>query len=108
MKKIILAVLISSFSVGAFATDYSICTQQGQMAKSIMSIRQGGILTAMELIEKLVPSSKEVSPGTKRANDETMDLIIKAYDQPLYSTKEIAMETIKEFSNKVYIDCMKK
>jgi len=103
MKKIILAILISSFSTGSFANTQKseFCTLTSNQAKNIMLMRQTGDYPLTKLI-KLI----EDMENNERTIDGMELMAINAYKEPLWTNEKLIKRTINEFENQTYIDCI--
>lgn len=68
------------------------------MASATMESRQAGlpIETALERVK-----------GQAWFSEAMTNIILDAYSQPRYSTESEQKESIEEFGNKYFIDCMK-
>lgn len=103
MKKIILsagfcAVLLFSAVIPAKAQNLEVCSALGGAAKRAMESRQVGVS-----MEKLVESLPEEGPTRKLL----LDILIMAYEKPRYSTEKYRSESIKDFENLWYVQCIK-
>jgi hypothetical protein len=103
MKRMILLSLAICFSSGSFAESEDVCKSLSGLSKQIMEIRQYNnppitdFLAIYENNANYNDSAVEITKG----------LIIDAYDKPRFTTKKYQTESIKNFSNKVYITCIK-
>ena len=94
--KIMFSVVALAMSAGVQAnrSDTSVCNDLQELGYKIMELRQLG-----------VPVSQVIaaSDGNKTVNS----IIISAYEEMQYNTKEYQIRASREFANKVYIECFK-
>ena len=82
----------------AYADDWSEkCDSYTQLAEAIMKARQSGVSMA-----KLMKTVKKKDGG-----DFVVQLIIDAYDTPRYSSEKMQQETIENFRDNNYLECVK-
>ena len=103
MKKIILsagfcAVLLFSAVIPTKADSLELCSSIGESAEKIMEARQLGI--SMEILMNKLPEE-----GPTR--NLMQNVLIMAYDSPRYSTEKYRSESIKDFRNLWYLECIK-
>jgi|GEM_PF-2800620 len=95
---LIAAVLLSTSA--AQATEQSkdeMCKRWGDLAAKIMDLRQ--LEEPMSSVIKLIASDKE--------SKITRAIIIDAYNQPSYKTKQNQKRATDEYRNKVELQCFK-
>ncbi len=99
MKKIILISLtlclgfVSLVSAEEISEEENDCFRKGLYARFLMSDRQKGVSLSLAMDNYKVGLEKKV--------------IVEAYEQNLYSSKEIKEKVIKEFENGIVIKCLK-
>ena len=71
-------------------TPAEFCPEVGRLAEKLMELRQGGVLLS------------EVLP---LLSAESQDIAILAYEQPAYRTREVQLETIRDFRNAAELAC---
>jgi hypothetical protein len=91
-----LCVVALSVSVGAQAAKLTVkdCEDMQELAYKVMNLRQTGV-PASQLIA--------LADGNKIANA----IVIAAYEELQYNTREYQIRANKEFANRVYIECFK-
>lgn len=97
MKKLLLIPLLMTLPFTAQAQEIDGCVALSTLAESIMSARQSNIdmVQVMEIANSDPNISKVVVLLTK-----------EAYSMPRFSTERIQQETIREFKNDVYLQCL--
>lgn len=113
MKKLIVvsALLISSFGVNAkipAAERESHCKGAANLAESIMESRQRNNLTIVEeidIINKVAKDRKDkVAVNTRNV---MKSMAIDAYSEMPYMTEEYQQRSVKDFTNKYFLECMR-
>ena len=96
MKKIILTVLLASAAMGNNNNNNNaaVCKDYAKLGKVSMQLRQNG-LSVVDAI------------GTIK-HHELDFIIIEAYKEPRWHTKERKNEAAVEFENRVYLDCIRR
>lgn len=96
MKKLIIFLIFIS-TVPVYAVTWSeVCTNWSELAETIMIKRQAGI------------SMSDVMNVAIKNNDTMLEsIIIEAYDDPRYITKDMQERIIEDFKNKIYLRCAK-
>lgn len=95
---LIAAVLLStSAAQAAEQSKDEMCKRWGDLAVKIMDLRQ--LEEPMSSVIKLIASDKE--------SKITRAIIINAYDQPSYKTKQNRDRAIAEFRNRLELECFK-
>lgn len=82
--------------------DDSVCRSVMELSKTVMEGRQVGV-PVTDTMDVFVNDS-DIDAKHKTL---MMDIIIRAYDAPKYSTVEYQKEAADEFANSYYLDCMK-
>ncbi len=83
-----------SFSTQAQKMSPAVCNDLQELAYKIMDLRQSGI-----------PASQVIAVAD--GNKIVHSIIISAYEEYQYSTRDYQIRASKEFANKVYIECFK-
>lgn len=95
MKFLLTVILLaSSLAANAEKSNISVCNELQELGYKIMELRQSGVP---------VSTVMGASDGNKTINS----IIIAAYEEMQYSTKEYQIRASREFANKVYIECFK-
>lgn len=97
MKAATLALLVFAGPIYAAGAD-SRCEKVAELAEMIMTARQEGV--------PMVSLMKAGSPG-EGAADLTRMLIVAAYEEPGFATKENRARAVVDFQNDVYLQCIK-
>ncbi len=94
--KTVFAVVAMVVSVGVHANKVNpeVCNDLQELAYKVMNLRQTGT-PASDLLA--------LTGGNKIANS----IVIAAYEETQYSTREYQIRASKEFANRVYIECFK-
>lgn len=103
MKKIILTILIS-ISINTYADqsfEMKYCTNVASLAATVMEYRQTSNLLAQDFFRM---EGVLDDPITRKINTE---IILNAYSQPLQPTLPTKVQSIKEYSNEIFLDCMR-
>lgn len=95
MKKLILLTALLSSSVMA---DDS-CSQFYGLGETIMKSRQNGV--------PLPTMMGVVNEADKGLKDVLKDVVVNAYSQPRYNSKDLQIKVINEFANDLYVQCLK-
>jgi len=98
MKTILTAVIIMTASM-TYASD-DICGKYSELSESIMSARQAGV-PAVKMIETQIETDNVAFFNLYK------ELVIEAYEWPRYSFEDLQQESINDFKNKIYIECLK-
>jgi len=94
MKKIIFMCMLLLISSNAFAEDTTeLCTQYSTLASQIMGYRQDG--NSFSSIYAIVPKDYQ-------------SIVIMAYEEPRYYTKEMQDRAKVEFGNTFMLTCIKR
>ncbi|QNQ40041.1 hypothetical protein [Brucella intermedia] len=95
---ILLSVLLSAGAAqAAEPTKDEMCKRWGDLAVKIMDLRQ--LEEPMSSVIKLIASDKD--------SKVTRAIIIDAYNQPSYKTKQNQKRATDEYRNKVELECFK-
>lgn len=95
MKSIFLALaFVTALSASANTPTNNVCNDLQVLSYKIMELRQAG-----------VPVSTVI--GASDGNRTVNGIIIAAYEEMQYSTKEYQVRASREFANKIYIECYK-
>lgn len=102
---LILSLNASAKPLSTKTTRSDMCVSVSEFAKSIMERRQNGesITDIIGILDKA--RSEHSTPET--IYNAANNIILKAFDKPLYSSDEYKQKAIIEFSNQTYISCMK-
>ena len=94
MKKLLaVTLLITSFFTHSEPVS-EICSGAHDLAKVVMQLRQQNI-SIVSVLSKI------------EADEMTKNIIILAYEKPLYSTQEMKDKTVADFANEVFMICYK-
>ena len=100
MKKISLTLtLLLTFNIQAESQVDRYCLLIEKFSEKIMSIRQEG-----RSLEEVMKMYNEGLEGDNSTYEVFKKLIFKAYETPLYKYRKD--ETINEFKNKYYLQCL--
>jgi hypothetical protein len=77
------------------------CTAISGLAETMMTNRQKGV--AMSKMMELI---KEIGKGSKITNS-IESYVVRAYEQPRYSSPEMQKRSIEEFRDEVHLECVK-
>lgn len=95
MKKTTLF-LTAILSTTAFAEEKSACESYSDLANTVMEHRQNG------------GGFKSMWKVAKDSNDSIIkDLVLQAFEQPVYSTEKYQQKATQEFAIDVYVACVK-
>lgn len=83
----------------ATPTSIELCTAISTLANSIMTKRQAGASMA-EMMSATQAQDQSVREVSGR-------LVVAAFDLPRFSTPEVIDETVKDFENEVFLECIK-
>ena len=72
------------------------CKKESLVAEIVMEIRQNNKMTAIEVIERY------------KKNKFFQDLVIRAYSIPNWNIEKNRNETIINFKNEIFLECMKR
>jgi len=106
MKKIILVILISSFSIGSFAI-----SQEAQMNKDFCSMKSKYAMQIMELRQAEIPIEMALNVSkAKNASKAYMlkELIIEAWLEEITPNKLDKSIIEMKFSNLIHFRCLKR
>lgn len=100
-KMILATALLLIFPYSSYAQDdhLSFCKVISTSAKLIMEYRQSG-----KPMSKLIDLANEQPSILK---DTFINITVKAYEIPRFSTDEAKRKTVEDFVNDVYLDCLK-
>ena len=93
MKKLILIMLLSVGVSQADALDFENCEDMNGFARMLMHDRQNGVELAQLLVHDIIKPYQHI--------------VIEAYGVPRYNTAAIQETKIVDFTNKVYLECVK-
>jgi hypothetical protein len=109
IKKILLAVVISATMTAPMyaqasesGIDDSVCRSVMELSRQMMKNRQVGV-PVTDMMDVFV---NDPSTDAKHKN-LMMEIVMRAYDAPRYSTAEYQDKAADEFANSYYLDCMK-
>ena len=109
IKKILLAAAISAMmaaptyaQVAESSIDDSVCRSVMELSRQMMTNRQVGV-PVTDMMDVFV---NDPNTDAKHKN-LMMEIVMRAYDAPKYSTAEYQEEAADEFANGYYLDCMK-
>jgi hypothetical protein len=104
MPKIIVAFILSLFCVSANADIEEYCFNAMKLSEAVMTSRQygGSIENALSVRERAFEKS-----GDESARLVHTEIILEAYDKPMYSTEKYKQSEIKEFAAENYLACIK-
>ncbi len=95
IKTIFAAVIVAvSFGAAANKVNPEVCNDLQELAFKVMNLRQTGTPPSDLLA---------LTGGNKIANA----IVIAAYEELQYSTREYQIRASREFANRVYIECFK-
>jgi hypothetical protein len=94
--------LISMALIMPFQAMASSCEEWSERAGIIMKYRMGDL--PMKDLVNAVNGSKK---STDEDKEEGVKLIIKAYDQPRFSSEDYQLRAINRFANDTYKECLK-
>lgn len=83
-------------------TQTEMCNQLNEMAKVFMEERQSGRVMA-----DLINVIEQDEVATERGKKLLKDMIIDAYQRPMYSSKELKEREVVDFQNRWYMQCLK-
>lgn len=94
--KIMFSVVVLAMSAGAQAnrSNVGICNDLQDLGYKIMELRQSG-----------VPVSQVMSASD--GNQVVNAIIISAYEEMRYSTREFQVRASRDFADKIYLECFK-
>jgi hypothetical protein len=98
----ILPILLLSFSLFTYSQSedhLAMCESLKGLATVIMQNRQQEVD-----LSKMINLAQESEEPFKSA---MMELIIIAYEEPAYSSESYQLNSVKKFSNSVYLECIK-
>jgi hypothetical protein len=98
MKALLLAAVTTTTAAGLEPTPIEFCTGIGNMAGAIMEARQMEI--PMSEVMTVFSSSTE-------SDQFYREVVIKAYEQPAYSSPEIQQRAVSGFRNAWEVECFK-
>jgi hypothetical protein len=107
MKKLVSLIIATMFFIPAvsFAKENTnkVCSYISTFAEAVMTLRQEGVkmstqIEALDVFKSSPPEIRKLFKG----------IIIAAYSMPRFSTESVKRETIQEFSNMVYLECIKR
>jgi len=93
MRKLMIAIVLSVFSIGASANNLD-CNLTAELAEKIMNVRQTGV--SQEYVEELVSSKPTMLP-----------LVYAAYKVDMQDTEEAKDKVSKMFKEAIYDACVK-
>jgi len=97
MKQMIILLIVALAATSALAagrTTQEICTAASEDAWKIMDARQDGV-------------PKALISGFNQDNKVAEYMIIRAYEQPMYSTEKERQRSIEEFADRMLAECYK-
>lgn len=92
-----LFIILSTFCASVFAAtgdDSDICKDLERAAKSIMNLRQNGTQMSKQM---------DIAKGSPILEK----MVIAAYELPRYSTDAAKQQASTDFSNNIYLSCVK-
>lgn len=108
-KKIIFSVFLFLVSFHSFSESNddlilndNICIKTADLANKFMEMRQNS-----NSITKTLETAKVLSSGNKDVYKLFRYLITKAYEEPVIENRLESEKAIREFSNKIVLDCLK-
>ena len=104
MPKIIAAFILSLFCVSANADIEEYCFNAMKLSEAVMSARQYGVSIEDVLSARVDASGDSAAQSVRSVHTE---IILEAYDKPMYSTEKYKQSEIKEFAAENYVECMK-
>ena len=104
MPKIIVAFIVSLLCISANADAEKYCFNAMKLSEAVMTSRQygGSMENALSVRDKAFQQSKDES-----ARFVHTEIILEAYDKPMYSTERYKQMEIKEFAADNYVECIK-
>jgi hypothetical protein len=98
MKKLLLAAVLIAvpFTTQAESAKFEICEGYSSLAETIMEGRQVGVSMA-EMVKIVTSNDSETG----------LDLIMRAYKLPRFSSDEMQQRSAQDFGNDVFLDCYK-
>jgi len=106
MKHVVIGLflLVGSVASSVYAEDgggwQEMCKATEELSRTVMSTRQKGAD-----MSKLMAA---IQGYPKAQMKMTENIIIEAYSKPRYSTKKMQQESVSDFANEVYLECVKK
>jgi hypothetical protein len=106
MLKIVAALILSLFcvSVNANVDIEEYCFEAMKLSEAVMSARQYGVSIEDALS---VRGSASGDSAVQSARIIHTEIILEAYDSPMYSTEKYKQSEIKEFAAESYLECIK-
>ena len=108
MKCKVISLVIAVLLVGGIAFGQAkgaegdgVCSSFESFAATVMEKRQGGV--RMQVMMEIV-NSGEASP---QLTEVMRGIVINAYEQPNWNSKEMERGAVREFRNEVYLECIK-
>ena len=92
-KLLIAATLLSASTTAIAATPDEACDSFARLANVVMELRQAG-----QPMSKMMQIAKD--PMTRY-------IIIEAYDYPRFGTNSIAKTVIRDFSDRIHVECLR-
>lgn len=93
MKKLILIMLLSTGFARVGVLDFKTCEDMNDFARMLMYDRQNGVELAQLLVHDIIKPYQHI--------------VIEACGVPRYNTAAIQETKIVDFTNKVYLECVK-
>lgn len=104
MPKIIAAFILSLFCVSANADIEKYCYEAMKLSEAVMSARQYGVSIEDALSVRTDNPSDSAAQSARFVHTE---IILEAYDKPMYTTETYKQMEIKEFAAENYVECIK-
>lgn len=104
MIRIIAAFILSLFCVSANADIEEYCFNAMKLSEAVMTARQYGVSIEDALSVRADNPSDSAAQSARFVHTE---IILEAYDKPMYSTEKYKQSEIKEFAAENYVECIK-
>lgn len=104
MPKLIVAFIASLFCVSANADIEEYCFNAMKLSEAVMTARQYGASIEDVLSARVDASGDSAAQSVRLVHTE---MILEAYDKPIYSTEKYKQSEIKEFAAENYLACIK-
>lgn len=97
-----IAMLCSTANADVSIEDY--CFEAMKLSEAVMKARQYGVSIESALSVRESTFKKTKDEGSRLVHTE---IILEAYDSPMYSTEKYKQSEIKEFAAENYLACIK-
>lgn len=104
MIRIIAALSIAMLCSTANANIEEYCFNAMKLSEAVMSARQYGVSIEDVLSARVDGSGDSAAQSVRLVHTE---IILEAYDKPMYSTEKYKQSEIKEFAAENYLACIK-